>query len=216
MRKVVFICYFFAPQNDAGSFRSIQFANRLPERGYEPVIFTTTESSIVEKGGSIDHTLLHDIPTELKIFRIPDRNLTFKRWSRFRLYRIPWTFNYKNNIDLCSDWSKISVRKAIDYINSENIEIVYVSCAPISSAFEALKIVRSTNAKLVIDFRDPFTDAYGHEFPGKWGWKKARKIEGKIIKGADHIIVNTQQAKEVMCNRYADYSSKIEVITNGY
>jgi len=216
MSKVLFISYFFAPHNDAGTFRSVNFVKRLPGKGIEPIVITTTRDSILEKGGRIDETINQGLPADIEIIRIEDTNSAFKFWSKIKLYRIPWTLCYRKFIDVYASWSRSMVDPAVEKIKSESIPIIYVSCAPISAAYSAIKIKKRTGAKLVVDFRDPFTDAYGYIFPGKINWKVAGKIERQIVEEADSVIVNTNEVKKLFIRKYPSFESKINVITNGY
>ena len=72
MTKVLFICYSFAPKNAAGTFRSVHFVKELPKLGYEPIIITTDEDSILRSGGSIDYSISKRLPESTKIIRISD------------------------------------------------------------------------------------------------------------------------------------------------
>ena len=216
MTKVLFICYSFAPKNAAGTFRSVHFVKELPKLGYEPIIITTDEDSILRSGGSIDYSISKRLPESTKIIRISDPQVSFNKWSRLRLYRLFWTLRYEHNIDVYSEWSESIIETSVELIQTKTLPLIYISCAPFSAALAGLKIKAQTQVKLVVDFRDPFTDAYGNVFPGTINWNIARKIERRIIEGTDVLIVNTHEVKNMLSTRYPNYADKIKVITNGY
>jgi len=216
MEKVLFVCYFFAPQNDTGTFRSVNFVKRLPQRGFQPVVFTTDEPSILKNGGKIDHTIAKDIPVDIEIVRFEDINKSYSFWSKIKLYRLPWTFCFRKHMDIYAGWSRSIVEPAVEKIKIENIKFIYVSCAPVSAAYSAIKIKKKSGASLVVDFRDPYTDAYGSYFPGKFNFNKANSIEREIIEQSDTVVVNTEEVKKLFTRKYPHCKSKFEVITNGY
>ncbi len=216
MTPVAFVCYFFAPHNDAGTFRSVKFVERMPQHGIDPVVITTDEDSVKTYGGRIDLSIGASIPSSVKILRIPDQRPVFKRWSGLKLYRLLWMFRHKRYLDVYAEWAR-AVRDFLEpKIRNREIQIVYVSCAPVSPAYELMQLRRRYEFKLVVDFRDPYTDAYGHVFPGKYGWRQARKAEKELIMGVDELIVNTNEVKKVLVERYPTAADKITVITNGY
>ena len=70
MKKVAFVCYFFAPHNDAGTFRSVRFAERLLAHNYLPEVYSITEDSIKKFGGKLDHTIGVNLSKEIIINQI--------------------------------------------------------------------------------------------------------------------------------------------------
>src|SRR5215218_1649455 len=70
VRRILFIAYLFPPIGGGGVQRSVKFVRYLGEMGYEVVVVTGP-------GGATDHwtpedkSLLHDVPPETEVVRIP-------------------------------------------------------------------------------------------------------------------------------------------------
>ena len=215
MKKVAFVCYFFAPHNDAGTFRSVRFAERLLAHNYLPEVYSITEDSIKKFGGKLDHTIGVNLSKEIIINQIDDHQKRINQWRKIKLFRIPWTFNHLKYIDACSEWSREVAEQLKVKIENSEFDLVYVSCAPVSAAYEFSKLKEKIDFRLVVDFRDPYTDSYSH-FPGKIAWRKARYAERYIVNKCDCLIVNTPEVQKTFVRRYPNFSNKIKVITNGY
>ena len=88
MRRVAFICYFFAPHNDAGTFRSVRFAERLLAHNYLPEVYSITEDSIKKYGGKLDHTIGVNLSEKIIINQIGDDQKRVNQWRKIKLFRV--------------------------------------------------------------------------------------------------------------------------------
>ena len=67
MRKVLIIANRFPPIASSGSFRPAKFVKYLSQFGWQAYVISTDRS----QGEGFDETLLRDIPSDVRVFRIP-------------------------------------------------------------------------------------------------------------------------------------------------
>lgn len=201
-----------------GVNRSLQFVKSLRDFGYEPVVLTISENDLSSGEYPLDLTLLDQVPEGIQIVRVPTGEpRKFKKLLvKLRVYRLVWFFFYPWFWEKSALWPRKCRRTAANLIRANNIKIVYTSCGPFSSALIGYHLRQTMNVKWVADLRDPFTDAYAWQFPGKLHWHFARWMEKKIFRSADALILNTPSAADLFEKRGIASVSKLNVITNGY
>ena len=231
MKKVLIITYYWPPAGGPGVQRVLKFAKYLPEFGWEPVILT------VENGEfpAIDESLLNDIPDGIKVYKtktlepfsfyksisgnknkaietyaLTEKNSSFisklSKWIRLNLF-IP---------DARRGWKHYAVKKGVDIIKSENIDVILSSSPPHSLQLAAQKIAKRTGKPWVADFRDLWLDAFyiPTEEQGKLARKLNASYEKSIVKSARKIISTSQEIIDDLKSKAP--VSDFDVIYNGY
>ena len=191
MKKVLIITYYWPPSGGPSVQRVLKFAKYLPIFGWEPIILTLVNQEFPE----IDLSLKSDLKTELKVYRtktIEPFSLYKKFLKKEKLEKIP-TFvlndseskskkekfaNWvRTNIfipDARMGWYPFGVRKGIEIVKKEKIDLIFSSSPPHSLQLIAKTISKKTHSKWVADFRDPWINAFWQS-----GSKKS-KISSKI------------------------------------
>lgn len=103
-------------------------------------------------------------------------------------------------------WGKKAYRAVCKQGNS--YDIVLLTGTPYMLFSMAKKIARKFNAKLIIQMYDPL--AMNNYVGGTSFFRK--KMESKIIKEADLIIIHSKLMYELMCQKYSSDSYKIKFI----
>lgn len=70
MRKVLLIAYYFPPIGGSGVQRPAKFVKYLPEFGWQPYVIST-DRPYGDGAEGRDETLLADLPTDLRVWRVP-------------------------------------------------------------------------------------------------------------------------------------------------
>lgn len=218
MKKALFIVYQFPPKTGPGVFRSLHFVKNIREFGYEPIVCTITEESIIEQYGKSESGLITQIPKDIKIFRIEHSPISRLRdkLMKMRIYRFVWYFCYFRFLDDASPWTRKAYAPILEIIKNENIELIYTSSGPFSVWNLAYKLKIKSGVKWVADIRDPFTDGYMWLFPSKLHWHLTRKWEKRMLRAADKVVVNTPEVKNLYTKRKLVEEDKLIAITNGY
>ncbi len=215
-RRVLMLCYYFPPIRSSGTARSLEFASRLPRHGWEPVVLTVRDSK--EPWSSRQEPE----PEGIEIWRTREFNLhglaNFLHGSICRIARTfgsPPERNYIYDL-LCLPDAQIawqSTRAGISL--ARDVDLIYASCSPFSSAISACKIKRRTGLPLVVDFRDPWSlNTHHRESPRRQ--RAIRRFEKLVVEQCDRLILNSEGAAELYRATYPSEASKFVAIPNGY
>lgn len=225
--SILMICYYFPPLLDVACKRSVAFSKYFRKYGWKPHVVTVRnpDKSYCLIGDDkppegINPYLTYSIGNvygflgilngllarSLKLFGIQ-----LKRNVFCDLFCIP---------DVLFGWIPLTTRNSLKIIRKENVDIIYASCPPFSSAIIGYILKRITKKHLVIDFRD----MYAVEIPSlSKSFKKPRLrqkvdswIEAKIIKHADIILVTSNEMGEAYKAKYDFTLQNVFTIYNGF
>ncbi len=234
MRNILIITYYWPPSGGAGVQRWLKFSKYLPEFGCTPIILTVDEKQA--SYAQLDHSLMQEISPDLRVYKthtfepynlyrklsskkeIPyggfsnQKKVTafekFSRWIRGNIF-IP---------DPRKGWNKYALKKAIELIESEKIEVVVTSGPPHSTHLIGEKIKKITGVRWIADFRDPWTDIYYYKelyHSGIATWFD-KILEKRVLSNADKIITVSEEVGKLLLKKIPNESEKIVVIPNGY
>ena len=231
MKKVLIITYYWPPSGGAGVQRVLKFAKYLPQFGWEPHILT------VENGDApiIDESLLDDIPEECKVYKtsaFEPYNIYKKFTGKTQDEKIPYDvlLNKKPSLkekislwirlnlfvpDAKIGWIPSAVKKAVDIIKKENIDLIFSSSPPHTVQLIAKKTAKKTGLKWISDFRDPWMEMLHNQQNNRFFLTKMvdSHLEKKSLKTADRVITISKGIVE-------DFNSKVNnnyyIIPNGY
>ena len=210
MKKVLMISYNFPPIGGVGIIRTLKFAKYLPKFGWCPYVLTVKNRDLfyTDKGSD-------KIPDQVHVYR--SRNL-LNNLSIFEGGLRKLGITSKILIpDAYIGWINNSVRLGIKIINEENIDLIYVSCPPYSSAIIGARLKEITGIPFIIDFRDAWTlNPYTTNYLFNSLEKKNNQLEKEVIESADHIITATDGIKTDYVAKYPFTKSKITNILNGF
>jgi len=215
-RPVLMLCYYFPPLGTSGTYRSLQFARRLPQFGWRPQVLSVAEAR--EPWASRDVP----IPPEIAIQRAPEWNLhgkvMFLNGVTSRLWELcgrEWTTNYWQELLCIPDpqiaWRVVSAGTRL----AAGADCIYASCSPFSAALKGLAIKGRSGKPLVLDFRDPWT-LNPHHRHSRLHSVLARRMERRAILGADRVIFNTEGTTRLYRQRYPEAAERMRTLPNGY
>jgi glycosyltransferase involved in cell wall biosynthesis len=234
MINVLIITYYWPPSGGAGVQRWLKFSKYLPEFGCNPVILTVDENQA--SYAQLDPSLMQEISPDLRIYKtrtfepyslyrklsnkkdIPyggfsnQKKVTafekFSRWIRGNLF-IP---------DPRKGWNKYALKKALELIESEKIDVVITSGPPHSTHLIGEKIKKKTGIRWIADFRDPWTDIYYYKelYHSRIATWFDKILEKKVLSNADKIITVSEEVGKLLLKKIPTKAGKIVVIPNGY
>jgi glycosyltransferase involved in cell wall biosynthesis len=234
MRNILIITYYWPPSGGAGVQRWLKFSKYLPEFGCKPIILTVDENQA--SYAQLDHSLIQEISPDLRIYK----TRTFEPYSLYRKLsnkkEIPYGgFSNQKKVtafeklsrwirgnlfipDPRKGWNKYALKKALELIESEKIEVVITSGPPHSTHLIGEKIKELTGIRWIADFRDPWTDIYYYKelyHSGMAIWYD-KILEKKVLSKADKIITVSEEVGKLLLKKIPSESEKIIVIPNGY
>ena len=236
MKNILYITYYWPPSGGAGVQRSLKFIKYLGEFGIKPHVLTVD----AEKASYPinDETLVKEIPFGIKVVST----------DSFEPLRIFSAISSKNKIphggfsgtrketiiqkllkfirgnffipDARRGWVKFAVKKAVEIMKQEKINLVMISSPPHSSQLIGLKLRKIIpHCKWIADLRDPWTDIYYykdlmHTLPSKM---LDMNYEQKVLENCDAAIVVSEDIKRLFATKSEKVDqNKISVIPNGF
>lgn len=222
--NILMLCYYYPPLLDVGSKRSVAFSKYFRNHGWKPYVisvrnpdkhYCTLGREAAPEGVVVEYTLA--VCNVYNLFGKLHAALTLL----FKCIGVKITRNYL--IDLCIPdiffgWIPLTLIQAVKSIKEKDIDVIYVSCSPFSSAIIGVLLKNITNKFLVIDFRDPLgLDELTEIFDTPaWKVKINKIIEGYIIKKTDIFIVNNEEVKSLYKKQYHAIENKIHALPNGF
>lgn len=213
MKKVLMIAYQFPPMGGPGVQRTTKFVKFINEFGWEPIVFTRDVGNMDIK----DDTLLTDVPQNTKIVRTKHYDLTelpgvFKLFGKVisRKVLIP---------DGERLWQLFSVKKAIEIIEKEKIDLIYSTSYPYSDHLLALELKKKfPDIPWVSDFRDEWcSNPYLLDNPHyKMRMNIEKNMEKNVLTNSDYVITNTPIMRDNFVKEYPFSKDKFFVIPNGF
>ena len=233
MKKVLIITYYWPPAGGAGVQRALKFTKYLPQFGWEPVVLTVENpDSPVD-----DISLLKDVPEGIKIYKtkslepfelykkftgkksdskIPNDILLSKsdlslkekiaQWARLNLF-IP---------DAKIGWKRYAVKKGLEIIKVENIDLIFTTSPPQTVALIGRKLSQLTGIKWIADFRDPWMEIVYYQNLIRTNITRTidSSLEKKVMNAADTIITISKNMADLI--RSKANNQNVVVIPNGF
>lgn len=194
----LFLTGSFPPTNFSGAKRPSRFARYLPEEGWDTEIVTRDWDRIPPAAANI-----HYAPG-------PSCSRAARTLSRIAAFVQRYALPYNDDLP----WVAECIDTAVGVLKSRPIAAVYSTSPPISVHLAASWLKWRYGLPWVADFRDPLL---GNPFRNrKLAWIYDAAVERHIFRHADRIIANTDAAGETLRRRYPRWTSKIDVIWNGY
>lgn len=233
--KVLILAYLFPPIAGGGIPRPLKFCKYLPEYGWNTVVLTVDPSYHV----SLDESLLEQVPAQTPVYRAKEFN-PYETLNRLRTTKnggAPPSFsssspsssqrfkaslfqlikNAKNHVLVPDDhvlWVPFAVRKGMQAIREQKIDVIYSTSGPYSSHLVGRALQKRTGLPWIADFRDPWTQNM-HRSGIFWREKAEEKMEKSVMTHADVVLTVTRTFAENFKAKYPQIQ-RLEVIHNGY
>lgn len=191
INKILFISYQFEPSLLVGAKRVSYWANNIckVDETFECDVITATPQNTamkVNKGSIRSIYYVENKSKSLLTSFIKDEGVTWKQ---------DLTFFFKQNPEL-----------AYDFVLLSGGPFMHFSIAPF--------LKQKFNARIILDFRDPFSNnpRFGKQFLKKI---VKRRLETKFIEHADIIISVNKYCLDLLSKKF-EHSNKYFIIDNGY
>ncbi|MBI3586609.1 MAG: glycosyltransferase [Ignavibacteriales bacterium] len=235
MKKVLIVTYYFPPSGGPGVQRVLKFVKYLPAFGWQPVVLTVQDGDYPAR----DESLLAEIPKHAIVYRT-------KIFEPYKLYRkltgkpanapvdvenIPQGQKKKSFAESIASfirstlfipdarigWYPYAVPEGIEIIKRENIDAIYSSSPPYTTAIIAQKLHRATKIPWIAGFRDPWTGFLST--PKRWFLPQAidRHLEHSVFKEANIIEAAWRGILKDVMKKIPDLDcEKLHYLPNGF
>jgi glycosyltransferase involved in cell wall biosynthesis len=208
--KVLVVSFFFAPSDKVGAKRFTFLSKILNAECSELHILTLNEKKIKGKDYSLKANGVKHF-TGMYPFYYPGQKVNFPRKVFNRIFS-----DYFCVVDQFSGWILPAIFKGLKVIRSRKIDIIISTGPPFSSMVIAYFLSLFTSAKLILDYRDPWSN-HSRKFCKFCGKMVNRLIEKYSIDRADALIFCSNKMKENFIRFFGvNLKSKCRVIHNGY
>lgn len=206
LKKVLIISYYFPPSGGPGVQRVLKFVKYLPAFGWQPVVLTVENGDFPAR----DESLLREIPSSTPVYR----TRIFEPYALYRkltgrsagapidVENIPGSSGPKRSVsesiasfirstffipDARIGWYPYAVPEALEIIRQEDIQAIYSSSPPYTTAVIARRLHQLTRLPWIAGFRDPWTGFLST--PDRWFFPAAvdRYLESNVIRDATVI-----------------------------
>jgi glycosyltransferase involved in cell wall biosynthesis len=237
-RRILIIAYAFWPMNIIGAIRPLHLVEKLVEKGYQPLVLTTTpwDQSITDMHSTGD--FLEKVTINRTIFFLPAYYLRrgrrailpwmdklIQRYASFSIFPRLLRLIKKafDSLTLAADrlfdepfWNIGILISGFRLVVKEKVDCIFCTVPPGSSLAFAAFLARISKTPLVTDFRDLWTlnenqDALSNNF----GSRVRKAAENYALASSAYVIYNTGIAKELMDSRYPHVASRTVAIPNG-
>ena len=232
--KVLMLLYRFPPMGGSGVQRGLKFVKYLPEYGWDPVVVTAAGRVDISQ----DRSLESEIPTGIKIIRIPSLEPSLLRPRRnssspgpdkvvslpkvILHYLIRFGRKLKNILAyfLIPDeqifWSLLIIPVGVWICLTRRVGVVFASARPFSCLLSAAYIGKLCRIPVVMDIRDPLTDGLDYTYRGIRR-KIDRALEGNVLRSAMFVTsVNMLLASHYQNHFPSLIRQKFIEIPNGF
>ena len=224
-KNVLMICYYYPPLSDVGAKRSVAFSKYFKKHGWNPYVLSVKnpDKTYCSVGSDTPPDGVH---AEYSFSIInPYKPLGKINGALSRLlglFGVNLKRNYLYDIFCIPDhffgWIPLTFLKALKLIKRYDIDLIYVSCSPFSSAIIGMLLKLVTKKPFVLDFRDPFAlkkVASLFKVPAV-RIKINQWIERSILRYADIFVVTAKETRDAYLEQYPQIKSKIYVVHNGF
>lgn len=218
MKNVLFIVYYFPPMGGSGVQRPLKFVKYLRKFGWNPIILCPQPGAY----SVFDESLTRELAAlGLEIHRVAGntplhaagrrRKVVLPRFIEQILRKISVFFWLPDNK---KNWIKLARRKALEIVETRNIDLIFATASPYSNLMLAADLKKETGIPVVMDLRDEWLKSHLIHYPTAWHKQKMQAIENKTLQQADILTVINNAYKESFSERYPKLN--IEVIRQGF
>jgi glycosyltransferase involved in cell wall biosynthesis len=227
-RRLLMVTREFAPTGAVGVERVIKYAKYLPEYGWEPIVLTGSNPS---PGFKQDLILAQDVKDVVTLrcfvpdlFRISAGAKALLRRKggdgpeySTRLYKPRGPWHPKSLIVPDSQvlWVFPALYTAVRHARKYNCDLVYATLGPSTNALVGYLIAKTLRLPLLLDYRDPWTDAFSSPRRFKFLAALETRLEAGIFSSAGAVTTLDPVCLQTPL-RNARRIPPVEVIPNGY
>lgn len=232
---VLIISYYFPPSGGPGVQRVLKFTRYLPDSGWRPVVLTVPEDAHFP---ARDETLMKDIPEAATIYRAPIvefydlyRKITGRAGSgaavdidtvqradesmRERIIRAIRASVFIP--DGRVGWMPGGLRTGRVAAEQTKPDVIFATGPPFTCHWLGAKLAAELERPLVLDFRDPWTQANYYPTRPDWARRIDERLERACLDRAARVVTVNERIRDDFVSRYPELRpERFAVIPNGF
>ncbi|MFC1828180.1 glycosyltransferase [Thermodesulfobacteriota bacterium] len=208
-KTVLIITQLYPPLNKTGALRAAFFSKYLPLFGWQPLILTSALEHVVE---CVDYDMLHGLPEEEQIFRVPnteedieyDHISRIKRFNRKLFYPI---LTYHNK------FTKNMIAQLESITQAYRINTIFATSGPPATHYIGSRAHKNWGIPWIADFRDILEQFIPDKFHDRWYLKRLIREQHSLVSSASELITVSHSLADQLENKLGRH---ITVIPNGF
>ncbi|NNE10594.1 MAG: glycosyltransferase [Gemmatimonadetes bacterium] len=230
-KRILIVSYYFPPLGGVGVFRALKLARHLPDLGWDTHVLTLEPPQYY----CIDHTLLDQIPSGVKVHRsesldpfrlyrrikggelasVEDATASdplFGALTRFAKSVNTWLFVPDNKVGWRGPAAKLGTR----VVRENAIDLVYTINVPQTSHLIGRDIQKRTGASWVADFRDAWTANPDLVPPTPFHKARQTALERDVLERADAVTAVNDTIRDLLADALGHDRAKFLTVHNGF
>lgn len=206
-RSILIVAWYFPPDGGAGSQRPASFARNLPELGWDTTVVTRSEEHDRSRWELRDDSLMAAIGQKCDVVRVQEQG---------QLTGLPKSFE-----SAITTTAGPFVDRVCEIAQQQNPDVILITMSPfcLASLVEPLKA--KTNARVILDLRDPWVLDYWPEYGTGSRMRFQQRLMSESVSMADGIIMNTPAAREDFVTSFSEALQgknleHVSVVPNGF
>lgn len=205
--RVLVVSMCFAPCREVGGKRFSFLSRYLGEWCEEYHILARREKAFVEDSEAF-------VGNVNRLRSFPYYSPQTSSWITRQLLKI-WA-RWLCVADPFCGWVVPATFRGIRICRQHRIDSIIVTVPYFSALIAGVFISRITSTKLIVDYRDPWTN-HAKTFPGLFGRSISRHIERSAIRRASAVVFCSDVMKDQFVNAFGPFApDRLEVIYNGF
>ena len=221
-RRALFVAYYFPPMGLSGVQRTLKFARYLSHYGWSPTVLTVGPTGYF----AFDPTLLKEVEeAEIKVIRTgsfdPNRMFKGKGPVRMPSERMRKFLQFLGDLFFIPDtkigWKRKAVKAGSEFLKNNPCDAIIATAPPQTDFLIGLALKKKFKIPLVLDYRDAWLDYPFKYFPTPYHRWRHQRLEKKLVRGCDRIIVTHRRVKETLVKRYPFLTyHDVTIVSQGY
>ena len=202
-------CLEFPPFCGPGSLRLGRFAKEFALQGHRVSVVTASIADYRKgfpKRRALDYGLLDTIKESVDIYRTEAVDGTDNAWRE----------REEIVLDDKQVWNSYAYEIIREIIETQAVDVVYTSSNPLSIHLAGLDLKADYGLPWIAEFRDAWTTHGMKIWSNKKEYEAQRLLEAKILRTADHVILNTPTIGQEVSEAFQLKRSDFSIVTNGY
>jgi glycosyltransferase involved in cell wall biosynthesis len=206
----------------SGVQRTVKFAKYLPQFGWKPTVLTVNPTGYY----ALDESLLKEVEEAgVEIVRTNsldvNRLLRKKGVVKMPSERIRKMLQFFGDTFFIPDtkigWKRRALRKAQDILQREKFDLLFATAPPQTDFLIGTALKKKTQIPLVVDYRDSWLQYPYKFFPTPLHRYLHYRLEKRVLKAADHVLVTHRRVKENLIKRHASLRyHDVTILSQGY
>lgn len=207
----------------SGVQRTLKFAKFLAQYGWNSTVLTVGPTGYF----AFDPTLLKEVEEAgINVMRTGsfDPNRMFKGRKgpvRMPSERMRKFLQFLGDMFFIPDtkigWKRKAIKAGSEFLKNNPCDAIIATAPPQTDFLIGLALKKKFKVPLVLDYRDAWLDYPFKYFPTPYHRWKHRRLEKKMVRGCDRIVVTHRRVKETLVKRYPFLTyHDVTIVSQGY